>query len=122
MARETQMKAHLEGSKHAKKLRAMNAPPYTSSNDTLLKSVNESIQQSNQIQQTATTNNSTSSIQTTTITSTNPSQKQDISIYRTPSGSFYCQACDITLAQETLFNQHLNSKKHIKKNNKNFST
>lgn len=40
--------------------------------------------------------------------------QRDNSIYRTPSGSYYCKACNITLTNEIMFNQHLDSKKHIK--------
>lgn len=41
-------------------------------------------------------------------------KKRDISIYRTPSGYFYCKPCDVTIPNEVLFNQHLDGKKHIK--------
>jgi Zinc-finger double-stranded RNA-binding len=39
---------------------------------------------------------------------------RDISIYRTPSGQFYCGTCDLTVVSENLMLQHLDSKKHIK--------
>lgn len=45
----------------------------------------------------------------------NGNQKQnskDYSIYRTPSGYYYCQPCNITLNSEAQFIQHCDSKKH----------
>lgn len=38
----------------------------------------------------------------------------DYSIYRTPTGSYYCKTCNITLSTELMFVQHLGSKKHSK--------
>ncbi|XP_067005714.2 zinc finger protein 346 [Anabrus simplex] len=37
---------------------------------------------------------------------------KDYSIYRTPSGQFYCQPCNLTLNSESQFSQHCESKKH----------
>ncbi|XP_071440438.1 zinc finger matrin-type protein 3-like [Hetaerina americana] len=37
---------------------------------------------------------------------------KDFSIYRTPSGRFYCQLCNLTVQSELQFIQHLDSKKH----------
>lgn len=68
----------------------LGAPPYTSdSQDTVLHSIDTKQVKIN-------------------------SKKRDISIYRTPSGFFYCKPCDVTIPNEVLFNQHLDSKKHIK--------
>ena len=36
----------------------------------------------------------------------------NLSMYRTPSGMFYCHACNITLQSEVHFAQHLDSKRH----------
>jgi len=36
----------------------------------------------------------------------------DYSIYRTPSGKYYCLACNLTLNSESQFAQHWESKKH----------
>nr|XP_022903709.1 zinc finger matrin-type protein 3-like [Onthophagus taurus] len=48
-----------------------------------------------------------------------PTNPEDIlSAYRTPSGQFYCKTCNISLNSEVQFTQHLNSKKHLKKNAK----
>ncbi|XP_059622479.1 zinc finger matrin-type protein 3-like [Phlebotomus argentipes] len=88
---ESQMKIHLEGAKHSKRLKASTAatiPP--SDNDTVMESV---------IQQ---------------LPNSIP-PKRDISINRTPSGNYYCASCDVTVNNEHLFNQHLNSKRHMKK-------
>ncbi|XP_037040074.1 zinc finger matrin-type protein 3-like [Bradysia coprophila] len=87
---QPQMKLHLEGQKHAKKLKAIGAPPYTADgNDTILQCID-------------------------TKPTKGHLKKRDISIYRTPSGYFYCKPCDVTIPNEVLFNQHLDGKKHIK--------
>ncbi|KAJ6645886.1 Zinc finger matrin-type protein 3 [Pseudolycoriella hygida] len=87
---QAHMQLHLQGAKHAKKLRAAGAPPYSADGqDTILQSID--IKQSKP----------------------NP-KKRDISIYRTPSGLFYCKPCDVTIPNELLFHQHLDGKKHIK--------
>lgn len=41
-------------------------------------------------------------------------RKQDFSIYRTPSGQYYCQHCNITAPNEANFANHINSKSHSK--------
>lgn len=48
-----------------------------------------------------------------TLSSNVPSD--DLSVYRTPSGYYYCNPCNLTLNSEIQFNQHLGSKKHRKK-------
>lgn len=35
--------------------------------------------------------------------------------YKTPSGKFYCPACDVSLTSEIQLKQHMESKKHDKK-------
>jgi len=39
-------------------------------------------------------------------------RKPDYSVYRTPSGQYYCAACNISLNSESQFSQHQVSKKH----------
>ena len=39
-------------------------------------------------------------------------QGKDLSIYRTPSGQFYCSPCNLSLNSESQFTQHCDSKKH----------
>ncbi|KAI0224902.1 hypothetical protein LSAT2_024117 [Lamellibrachia satsuma] len=36
----------------------------------------------------------------------------DFSMYRTPSGKYYCSACNMTLNSDLQFAQHIESKKH----------
>ncbi|XP_049777540.1 zinc finger protein 346-like [Schistocerca cancellata] len=43
---------------------------------------------------------------------TQSSVGKDYSIYRTPSGYYYCQPCNLTLNSEAQFIQHCESKKH----------
>lgn len=41
-----------------------------------------------------------------------PPPKRDFSMYRTPSGKYYCASCNMTLNNETHFASHLEGKKH----------
>ena len=41
--------------------------------------------------------------------------KGDCSVYRTPSGQYYCQVCNCSSNSEMQFKQHLQSKNHLKK-------
>ena len=41
-----------------------------------------------------------------------PKPKKDLSIYRTPSGQFYCAQCNCCVNSENQFVQHCASKKH----------
>lgn len=41
-----------------------------------------------------------------------PSRRKDYSIYRTPSGQYYCQHCNITAPNEGQFAAHIGSKIH----------
>lgn len=43
-----------------------------------------------------------------------PSRRKDFSIYRTPSGQYYCQHCNITSPNESQFATHITSKAHNK--------
>lgn len=40
---------------------------------------------------------------------------KDLSVFRTPSGYFYCKLCNMSLNSSAQFTQHLNSKNHAKK-------
>lgn len=95
---EAHLKSHLEGSKHAKKLKAANEPPsYVPVNDSILATVISSAKKED------------------IVVEKFPSPpKFDLSIYRTPSGNFYCKTCDITVTNENAFSQHLFSRKHAK--------
>ncbi|XP_015430222.1 PREDICTED: zinc finger protein 346-like isoform X2 [Dufourea novaeangliae] len=41
----------------------------------------------------------------------------DYSIYRTPSGQYYCAPCNLSLNSESMFAQHVDSKKHKNQSN-----
>lgn len=100
MTSAPQMKSHLIGSKHTKKLKLLGEPPVASKNDTILNSLETDdpfVVSLSDFQSSSGHNN-----------------KRDNSIYRTPSGSYYCKPCDVTITTEVVFNQHLDSKKHIK--------
>ncbi|KAJ8917301.1 hypothetical protein NQ315_002319 [Exocentrus adspersus] len=44
-----------------------------------------------------------------------PLDNVNLSVYRTPSGDFYCPLCNITLNSESQFKLHLRGKGHLKK-------
>ncbi|XP_055597603.1 uncharacterized protein LOC129747419 [Uranotaenia lowii] len=83
------METHLKGIKHLKKLKSVGRmlPPDGSSisaigGDSILSSLNK------------------------------PVQQNDWSLYRMPSGKYYCKSCNTIVADEKLFAQHWYGKKH----------
>lgn len=108
---ESQMLSHLEGIKHAKKLKALNMPPYVKPGDTILAALNNIIATKPPI---IVHHNPPAVLAQKTATVQVP-PKIDISIYRTPSGSFYCSSCNMTVTDENNFQVHLNSQNHFKK-------
>lgn len=94
---KNEMQAHLEGSRHAKRLRAAGVAPYTADpdKDTIMRCVRDSIIQ---------------------LLPSIVQMQRDTSINRTPSGQFYCKTCDVTVDTEGTFRQHLDSKRHRRQN------
>ncbi|XP_053684950.1 uncharacterized protein LOC128734677 [Sabethes cyaneus] len=80
------METHLKGIKHLKKLKSIGRLPPL--------------------------NKTGSTIQSILSTLNKPPQQNDWSLYRMPSGKFYCKSCNIILADEKLFSQHWYGKKH----------
>lgn len=91
---EVHMKLHLNGAKHSKKLRQLDAPPYAPITDT--------------ISQCLMVNGDGKNAQKTF------GNQIDYSVYRTPSGQYYCQVCNLTVTSEIMLKQHFGSKKHMK--------
>uniref|UniRef100_A0A8D8Y859 Zinc finger protein 346 n=1 Tax=Cacopsylla melanoneura TaxID=428564 RepID=A0A8D8Y859_9HEMI len=89
---ESQYKAHIAGKKHIK-------------NVNKLKLVNP----------TATLINPVNSKDTVLNSVLKPGKELDYSTHRTPSGSYYCKICDLTVNSVNQFSDHLVSKKHKKK-------
>lgn len=91
---EVHMKLHLNGAKHAKKLRQLDAPPYATITDTISQClmVNSDGKNSHRLS----------------------GNQIDYSVYRTPSGQYYCQVCNTTVTSEIMLKQHFASKKHMK--------
>lgn len=87
---EQQMVIHKNGAKHKKKMKALDVPSKVEV--------------------------PTSSTILSTLTSASAC-KTDLSVFRTPSGFYYCNPCNLTLNSEVQFKQHLDSKKHKKKAN-----
>ncbi|XP_067636721.1 zinc finger protein 346-like [Eurosta solidaginis] len=89
---QAQMTMHLNGTKHKKKLKALfleaalPLPTAAADNTNNEDSISESLQQSD----------------------------SDLSMYRTPSGSYYCQPCNINMCHVPALQQHLIGKKHLK--------
>lgn len=93
---KTEMAKHLAGTKHAKKLKASGASPVppapewptaagTAAGDTIARSVMQKAPAFG-----------------------------DISVYRTPTGKYYCRRCNLTIEDAHTFGQHLQSKKHAR--------
>lgn len=83
------METHLKGVKHLKKLRAVGRMPPPSS----------------------TTSGSSAESILSILTNPQP-QQNDWSLYRMPSGKYYCKTCNSIIADEKLFSQHWYGKKH----------
>lgn len=96
---EMHMRLHLSGAKHTKKLRHLGEPPYTiDAPPTLSQCVSDEVTMKRP-------------------KPTNPSdcgQTLDYSVFRTPSGQYYCQVCDLSVTSEVTLSQHFASKRHIK--------
>lgn len=114
---EIHMKLHLNGQKHAKKLRLLGAPPHADKDDTVSQSLMSPPPPSTQPILAGSKNKNKSSddgYADAMSTAAYANQKCDYSVYRTPSGQYYCQVCDITVVSEVLLSQHFNSKKHYR--------
>lgn len=96
---EMHMRLHLAGAKHAKKLRQLGEAPYTEEPHTLSQCIldESTMMRSKSI---AIESGTTSSI--------------DFSVFRTPSGQYYCQVCDLSVSSEITLSQHFASKRHLK--------
>lgn len=96
---EMHMRLHLAGAKHAKKLRQLGEPPYTS--DQATATLSQCILDEVTMKRPKNTNSSDSG-------------QTDYSVFRTPSGQYYCQVCDLSVTSEVTLSQHFASKRHIK--------
>lgn len=94
---EMHMRLHLSGAKHAKKLRQLGEPPYTEVPHTLSQCIIEE-----------------PSIKRPKNTIAPDGSTVDYSVFRTPSGQYYCQVCDLSVTSEMSLSQHFASKRHIK--------
>ncbi|XP_055533396.1 uncharacterized protein LOC129723292 [Wyeomyia smithii] len=82
----TVMETHLKGTKHLKKLKSVGRLPPANKTGAPAQSILSILHK--QVKQ------------------------NDWSLYRMPSGKFYCKSCNIILADEKLFSQHWYGKKH----------
>ena len=107
------MRLHLAGAKHAKKLRQLGEPPYTEVPHTLSQCILEETtakrpKHINTVTATAVVASSAA------VASDGGANAVDYSVFRTPSGQYYCQVCDLSVTSEVTLAQHFASKRHIK--------
>lgn len=95
---EMHMRLHLAGARHAKKLRQLGEPPYSEAPHTLSQCIMEDPPKIRP--KCNATESGASSI--------------DFSVFRTPSGQYYCQVCDLSVTSEITLSQHFASKRHLK--------
>lgn len=100
-----QMTMHLSGSKHQKKLKAVGVE-VTNTGHAPSSSTDVSIAG---IATGAVTDNVLNSV----IREEKP-DPTDVSMYRTPSGQYYCQTCNLTITNLNALEQHLSGKRHLK--------
>ncbi|XP_011177186.1 zinc finger protein 385D [Zeugodacus cucurbitae] len=96
---EVQMSMHLQGIKHKKKLKAL--------------CLDESLEQSPVVSSAHTALVKTEDTILESLKKSSPST--DFSMYRTPSGSYYCECCNMSMFHVAALQQHLAGKKHMKK-------
>lgn len=94
---EDHMRLHLSGAKHNKKLRQLGEPPYTESVATLSQCISNEVQ-----------------TQRPKNVHVLDGGNQDYSVFRTPSGNYYCQVCDLSVKSEVTLANHFASKRHMK--------
>lgn len=99
-----QMTMHLSGSKHMKKLKLSGIDPKATT-------VSSDDPQSVVVPQIPIMDNVLFSAIKEEI-KTDPS---DLSMYRTPSGQYYCKTCNISMSHLPGLEQHLKGKRHLKK-------
>lgn len=106
---EMHMRLHLNGAKHAKKLRQLGEPPHREAPDMLAQCIISPAPSKRRHPSAAPT------VATTITTTTNESTAtSDFSVFRTPSGQYYCQICDLSVTSEVTLSQHFSSKRHIR--------
>lgn len=96
---EVQMSMHLKGIKHKKKLKTL--------------CLDESLEQSPVVSSAPAVLVKTEDTILESLKKSNPST--DFSMYRTPSGSYYCECCNMSMCHVAALQQHLAGKKHMKK-------
>lgn len=99
-----QMTMHLSGSKHMKKLKLSGIDPTA-----VVVSTDEP--QSVTVPQTSIVDN----VLFSAIKDEIKTDPTDLSMYRTPSGQYYCKTCNISMSHLPGLEQHLKGKRHLKK-------
>lgn len=91
---EMHMRLHLAGAKHTKKLRNLCEMPLNEAPATLSQCIMDDAKMKRPKQAAE-------------------SGGQDYSVFRTPSGQYYCQVCDLSVKSEITLAQHFASKRHM---------
>lgn len=97
-----QMTMHLSGTKHQKKLKSSGITP------TPVVATNES---ESVLPQTPIVDN----VLFSAIQEETKPDPTDLSMYRTPSGQYYCKICNTTMSHLPGLEQHLKGKRHLKR-------
>lgn len=114
---EMHMRLHLAGAKHAKKLRQLGEPPYTEEPHTLSQCIQDeaiSIRPKMKVHANVNTNTNANANGNPTDSVAAATSLIDYSVFRTPSGQYYCQVCDLSVTSEVTLSQHFASKRHLK--------
>ncbi|XP_066144670.1 zinc finger matrin-type protein 3-like isoform X2 [Euwallacea fornicatus] len=101
---DEQLQNHYKGQKHAKKLKGMGIGAFGDQRKLVEKLV---------IPESGSTVVEVLNPSVVALPVVNPDD--DLSVYRTPSGSFYCPSCNLTTNSKQQFVQHMNSKNHARK-------
>lgn len=116
---EMHMRLHLAGAKHAKKLRQLGEPPYSEEPHTISQCIQEESipirpKMKVQVNLNANTHVNASANGNATDCASTTTPIIDYSVFRTPSGQYYCQVCDLSVTSEVTLSQHFASKRHLK--------
>lgn len=113
---EMHMRLHLAGAKHAKKLRQLGEPPHTEEPHTISQCIQED-PISIRLAKAAANVNAVKSVAAAAGAAplaAIATSHIDYSVFRTPSGQYYCQVCDLSVTSEVTLSQHFASKRHLK--------
>lgn len=101
-----QMTTHITGSKHMKKLKLSGLEPITTTVDNINPDPNP---------ETLDTTPVADNVLLSAIKDEVKPNLPDLSMFRTPSGQYYCKTCNTSMPTMPVLEQHLKGKRHLKK-------